>query len=84
MMVEPDYIVASDGTGDFRTIQEAVDACDGKGLVAIRPGNYPEQVVLPSGTRQWYSFGWRGRNLLTRPQWFLGWLWRIWPRQKRD
>ena len=45
------YIVAQDGTGDFRTIQEAVDAlpADSRGEVReirVKPGTYHERVIV--------------------------------------
>lgn len=49
-MEKYDYIVAQDGTGDFRTIQEAVDAAAksrGCRRILIKPGVYCEQVKLP-------------------------------------
>ncbi|GAA0486809.1 pectinesterase [Paractinoplanes deccanensis] len=42
------FIVAGDGSGDFSTIQEAVDAAsDEEVLIGVRPGTYLGQVVVP-------------------------------------
>jgi pectin methylesterase-like acyl-CoA thioesterase len=40
-------VVASDGTGDFRTVQQAVDAAPPEGgVIRIRPGTYRERIVV--------------------------------------
>jgi pectin methylesterase-like acyl-CoA thioesterase len=48
----PDLVVAADGSGDFTTIQGAIDAVpNGNPLlvvILIRPGTYFEQVHIPS------------------------------------
>ncbi len=44
-------VVAADGTGDFRTVQQAIDHAppEGRGrlIVLIRPGTYRERVRIP-------------------------------------
>lgn len=45
-------IVAADGTGQYQTVQEAVDACpaDGKRhVIFVKNGTYNERVNLPKG-----------------------------------
>ena len=47
-----DYVVAKDGSGDFFTIQEAIDAVPdfrkkGRTTIYIREGVYKEKVILP-------------------------------------
>ncbi len=46
------YIVAKDGTGDFFTIQSAIDACkafpDNKILIFVKNGIYTEKITVPS------------------------------------
>ena len=44
------YVVAQDGTGDYTTIQDAIDAVsdEARGLIYIRPGTYEENLY--SGT----------------------------------
>jgi pectinesterase/pectate lyase len=45
-----ELIVANDGTGDFATVQSAIDAATGTARVTIliRPGRYREPVTVPS------------------------------------
>ena len=38
--------VAPDGSGDFRTVQEAVDAAHSGSAIVVAPGTYREKVVL--------------------------------------
>src|SRR4051794_12438595 len=44
--------VAADGSGDFRTVQAAVDAVPdrnpGRVVIHIRPGTYKEKILVPS------------------------------------
>jgi pectinesterase len=46
------FIVAQDGTGDYITIQNAIDACksfpDSRITIFIRNGTYKEKVVVPA------------------------------------
>ena len=42
-----DFIVAKEGSADFRTVQAAVDAASSDGAVIyIRPGTYKERIVV--------------------------------------
>ncbi|WP_250034442.1 pectinesterase family protein [Paractinoplanes maris] len=44
-----DVVVAADGSGDFTSVQEAVDAADGSPFViGVRPGTYRGRVVVPA------------------------------------
>lgn len=46
------YVVASDNSGDFATVQAAVDACpegDQRNIIFIRNGIYKEMVNVPKG-----------------------------------
>lgn len=47
-----DFVVASDGSGDFRTIQEAVTACrdyaERQYVIFVRNGVYIEKLVIPA------------------------------------
>lgn len=49
--IQPHSIVAQDGTGQFKTIQEAVDAAPHKSsqpvLILIKPGFYAEHLTIP-------------------------------------
>ena len=45
-------VVAADGTGDFKTIQDAVNACSKDGIrkfIFVKYGTYKEQVKIPNG-----------------------------------
>lgn len=48
--VEPDFVVATDGTGDFRTVQEAIHAVPdfrkNETRIFIKKGTYKEKLVL--------------------------------------
>ena len=48
--VEPDIVVAADGSGDFRTVQEAINAVPdfrkNETLIYIKNGTYKEKLVL--------------------------------------
>lgn len=46
------YIVASDGTGDFTTVQSAIDACPSgelRNIIFVKNGTYKEMVNVPKG-----------------------------------
>ena len=49
---KPDFVVASDGSGDFTTVQEAIQAVPdfrkSETLIFIRNGIYKEKLVLPA------------------------------------
>src|SRR5262245_25586541 len=40
------WIVALDGSGDFTTIQSAVDAATDEDIIVVRPGTYVESVIV--------------------------------------
>ena len=47
-----DYVVAQDGTGDFFTVQEAINAVPEfsqyvRTTILVRKGNYKENIILP-------------------------------------
>ncbi len=46
-------VVSADGTGDFTTVQAAVDAISAgqPTIISIRPGTYKERIVIPAGKR---------------------------------
>jgi len=48
------YVVAQDGSGDFKTIQETIDACkafpDERITITLKPGVYKEKVEVYSWT----------------------------------
>lgn len=47
-----DFVVAQDGTGDFRTIQAAIDAVPAyrkeRTVIRIKPGIYRERIIIPA------------------------------------
>ena len=51
-MRKPDLVVASDGSGDVRTVQEAIDRVPANNraryVILIKPGIYRQQVKIPS------------------------------------
>jgi len=48
---DADLVVASDGSGDFRTISAALAQARPGALILVRPGRYREAVTLSSGVR---------------------------------
>lgn len=59
--IKPDKVVAKDGSGDFTTVQAAVDAAPTGGtkvyLIYIKSGNYKEVITVPKGKRFIYFKG---------------------------
>jgi pectinesterase len=51
-----DFVVAADGSGDYRSVQEAVDACrdyaEKDYRIFVRCGVYKEKLVVPSWKRR--------------------------------
>lgn len=52
-----DYVVAKDGSGDFFTVQEAINAVpdfrkEGRTTILIRPGVYKEKLIIPESKIQ--------------------------------
>ena len=50
------YTVAQDGSGDYKTLQEAINACkvfpDGRITIYLKPGIYHEKVEIHSWTNK--------------------------------
>jgi len=50
-----DYVVASDGSGDYKTVQEAVnavaDSSDNISAIYIKNGIYKEKIVIPASKK---------------------------------
>ncbi len=48
---KPDFIVAADGSGDFTTVQQAIDAVPANNskrvIILIKPGLYKAHIVVP-------------------------------------
>lgn len=47
-----DYVVAQDGTGDFFTVQEAINAVPDfrknvRTTILVRKGTYKEKIIIP-------------------------------------
>lgn len=60
-----DYVVAKDGSGDFFTIQEAINAVpdfrkEGRTTILIRPGVYKEKLIVPESKIQVSLIGQNG------------------------
>ena len=58
----PRFVVAKDGTGDFFTVQEAIDACPdyshaGITSIYIKPGVYREMVTIPHNKFRLHIYG---------------------------
>ncbi|WP_346236171.1 pectinesterase family protein [Niabella insulamsoli] len=49
---KPDFVVAQDGSGDFKTVQEAIDAVkdssETRTVIYIKNGTYKEKLMLPA------------------------------------
>ena len=62
--VDPDFVVAADGTGNFRTVQEAINAVPdfrkNETRIFIKKGTYKEKLVL-AGSKTNVVFYW-GRS----------------------
>lgn len=63
-----DYVVATDGSGDFFTIQEAIDAVpdfrkSARTTILIRRGTYKEKLVIPASKIQVSLIGEEGAVL---------------------
>ncbi len=58
---KPDAVVAADGSGTHKTIQQAVDAAPDKGgsrfFIRIKPGSYYEKLVIPENKGPITLFG---------------------------
>jgi pectinesterase len=50
--LEPDFVVAADGSGDFRKVQDAINAVPDfrkqRTIIFIKKGKYKEKLVLPA------------------------------------
>lgn len=62
-----DYVVAKDGSGDFFTVQEAIDAVPdfrkNRTTILVRPGVYKEKIVIPETKRNISLIGQEGTVL---------------------
>ncbi|KAK6941140.1 Pectinesterase, catalytic [Dillenia turbinata] len=59
--VKPNVVVAKDGSGNFKTIQEAVNACPknnkGRFIIYVKAGIYKEYVTIPKDKANIYMYG---------------------------
>ena len=67
------FVVDAEGKGDFRTIQEAIDACPdfrkwGRIVILVRKGVYHEKVIVPNSKRNVTLLGEEG-TVLTYGDW---------------
>ncbi|KAG7644595.1 Pectinesterase catalytic [Arabidopsis suecica] len=55
------FVVAKDGSGQFKTVQQAVNACPeknpGRCIIHIKAGIYREQVIIPKKKNNIFMFG---------------------------
>ncbi|KAL1189263.1 Pectinesterase 5 [Cardamine amara subsp. amara] len=55
------YVVAKDGSGQFKSVQQAVNACPdknpGRCIIHIKAGLYREQVIIPKKKNNIFMFG---------------------------
>ncbi len=61
-VVKSDFVVAKDGSGDFFTVQEAINASPDYikqtgTTIRIRPGVYDEKVIVPACKERLHIFG---------------------------
>ncbi|HWM26481.1 MAG TPA: pectinesterase family protein [Chthoniobacterales bacterium] len=65
---QPDAVVAADGSGTHKTIQQAVDAAPEKGgsrfFIRIKPGSYYEKLVVPANKGPITLFGDEARTTI--------------------
>ncbi|XP_010523883.1 PREDICTED: pectinesterase 5 [Tarenaya hassleriana] len=59
--IRPTYVVAKDGSGQFKTVGQAVNACPNKNpgrcIIYIKAGVYREQVIIPKSKNNIFMFG---------------------------
>jgi pectinesterase len=64
-MAKKTLLVAGDGTGQFRTVQEAVDAApDGNVSIRIKPGEYRQVVAIKSNGVELLGLGKRPEDVV--------------------
>lgn len=63
----PTHVVAADGSGDFSTIQAAVEAAVAGDTIAVRPGTYTEVVTVDKDLTL-FGDGPREEIILTAPE----------------
>lgn len=70
-----DFVVAFDGSGDFNSIQKAIDACkaipDSRVIIYVKNGTYKEKLVVPSCNTQLSIIGESvGKTIITFDDYF--------------
>ncbi|CAH2063120.1 unnamed protein product [Thlaspi arvense] len=59
--IKPTHVVAKDGSGQFKTVSDAVKACPdknpGRCIIYIKAGIYNEQVTIPKKKNNIFMFG---------------------------
>lgn len=64
-MAKKTLLVAGDGTGQFRTLQEAVDAApDGNVSIRIKPGEYRQVVTIKTNGVELFGLGKRPEDVV--------------------
>ncbi len=61
-VIHTDFVVAKDGSGDFFTVQDAINAApdylkEGGCTIRIRPGIYKEKVIIPASKERLHIIG---------------------------
>lgn len=69
-LYQADFVVSADGSGDFRTLSEAIvavpDFCDRETVVFLKEGIYQEKVNIPSSKKNLRIIGRPGgRTVIT-------------------
>lgn len=66
---KPDIVVSADGSGDFKTVQEAIDAVTTNdstpAVIFIKPGTYKEKLNRSKSTELIPPCSWTTRNKRT-------------------
>ncbi|CAH8381952.1 unnamed protein product [Eruca vesicaria subsp. sativa] len=59
--IRANFVVAKDGSGQFNSVQQAVNACPdknpGRCIIYIKAGIYREQVIIPKNKNNIFLFG---------------------------
>lgn len=70
-LIDFDFVVAKDGTGDFFTVQEAINAApdyckQDETIIYIKDGVYEEKVTIPTSKQKLHIIGQSAENTVIR------------------